>query len=60
MKHSSSTNLRNLEKHVLKMKLIDSVTHECESCAKKEMKKQISRKFPEIAITEKFQKFHDD
>ena len=60
MKHPSPANLRNLEKHALKMKLIDSATHECESCAKRKMKKQISRRFSEVAIIEKFQKFHVD
>ena len=42
------------------MKLIGPATHECESCAKEKMKKQISRRPPEVAITEKFQKFHVD
>ena len=60
MGHSGPASLRNLEKHVLKMKLIDSATHECESCAKEKMKKQISRKTSEIAIIEKFQKLHVD
>ena len=54
MKHSDSASLRNLKKHFLKMKLIDSTTHECKSCAKKKMKKQISRRFSEIVIIEKF------
>ena len=42
------------------MNLIDSITHECESCAKGKMKKQISRKIFEKTIIEKFQKFHVD
>ena len=60
MEHSGSASLRNLNKHSLKMKLIDPTTHECESCAKKKIKKQIFRKPSEMTIIEKFQKFHVD
>ena len=60
MKHSSSTSLRNLKKHFLKMKLIEPTTHECESCAKGKIEKQISRKPSEMIIVKKFQKLHVD